>query len=328
VTAPPAPSPTLAAPPATTGAPATAETSATSAAQPAAAPTTPEAPSTAAAAPTTTAAQTPTAADAPAPTTETPAGTDVARLEVEGRPIQGGLLLATLHGKQRRVEFPGHRAVVGDDGRFLIGFSRNAKPTETLRITLADGKVIEHVFQVEQRTYETDRVDGLPEDEVKLDPATRAKVRQADARLDKVRRAHSKIDCYDDDFTWPLTGKITSRYGQPRILNGIDGGIHWGLDIAANVGTAVRAPACGKVVFAETDVPLSGNVIVIDHGRGLTSAFLHLHKISAKVNDEVKQGTVLGTVGQTGRASGPHLDWRMNLFDIRLDPELVLPAGK
>jgi murein DD-endopeptidase MepM/ murein hydrolase activator NlpD len=231
---------------------------------------------------------------------------------------------AKLDGKAQRVDFPHHRVVIGKGGELLIGFTRNAPATEKIRITLADGRVLEHLFQVEQRTYEVDRVDGLPDDEVRLDAKTRKSVQQADAMLDKVRRAYTESDCYKEQFAWPASGKITSRYGQPRVLNGKQDGIHWGVDVAANQGSPVRAPACGKVTFAKNDVPLAGNVVVIDHGRGLTSTLLHLQRISVKENDEIKQGQVVGTVGSTGRATGAHLDWRINLFDVRLDPELIV----
>jgi murein DD-endopeptidase MepM/ murein hydrolase activator NlpD len=163
---------------------------------------------------------------------------------------------------------------------------------------------------------------------VKLDMATRVKLTQTEKKLDAIRNKYTKRNCYKNGFIWPSKGPITSRYGQPRLLNGTDGGIHWGVDIAVPVGTPVRAPACGKVVLVEKDLPLSGHTIIIDHGQGLTSTLIHLHGFAVKVNDEVKQGQVVATVGMTGRTNGPHLDWRMNLFETRVDPELLIPAAK
>ncbi|XXX81841.1 M23 family metallopeptidase [Sorangium sp. So ce134] len=257
-----------------------------------------------------------------------PPAADDGRLAVEGRAVQGGLLRATLNGKLRRMAFPGHRVTVSDEGEFLIAFSRNAPAQEKLTITFDDGQVLEKVFDVEQRTYEVDKVDGLPENTVKLDMATRVKLTQAEKKLDAIRNKYTKKNCYKNGFIWPSKGPITSRYGQPRLLNGTDGGIHWGVDIAVPVGTPVRAPACGKVVFVEKDLPLSGHTMIIDHGHGLTSTFIHLHGFAAKVNDEVKQGQVIATVGMTGRTNGPHLDWRMNLFETRVDPELLVTPAK
>jgi murein DD-endopeptidase MepM/ murein hydrolase activator NlpD len=253
---------------------------------------------------------------------------DPSRLVLEGRAVQGGLLRAKLEGKLKRMTFPGHRAVVSDEGEFLIAFSRNAPANEKLTITFEDGQVLERLFDVEKRTFETDKIDGLPENMVKLDMPTRVKLTKAEEKLDAIRKKYTKKNCYKDGFIWPAKGKITSRYGQPRVLNGTDGGIHWGVDIAAPTGAAVHAPACGKVVFVEKDLPLSGHTLVIDHGHGLTSTFIHLNTFTAKVNDEVKQGQKIASVGMTGRTTGPHLDWRMNLFETRIDPELLVPAAK
>ncbi|WP_437737757.1 M23 family metallopeptidase [Sorangium sp. So ce1335] len=257
-----------------------------------------------------------------------PPAADASRLSVEGRAVQGGLLRAKLTGKLRRMAFPGHRVTVSDEGEFLIAFSRNAPAQEKLTITFDDGQVLEKLFDVEQRTFEVDKVDNLPENMVKLDMATRVKLTQAEKKLDAVRNKYTKKSCYKDGFIWPSKGPITSRYGQPRVLNGTDGGVHWGVDIAVPVGAPVRAPACGKVVFVEKNLPLSGHTMIIDHGHGLTSTFIHLHGFAAKVNDEVKQGQVVATVGMTGRTNGPHLDWRMNLFETRIDPELLVSPAK
>ncbi|WP_437321149.1 M23 family metallopeptidase [Sorangium sp. So ce385] len=257
-----------------------------------------------------------------------PPAADDGRLTVEGRAVQGGLLRAKLNGKLRRMAFPGHRVTVSDEGEFLIAFSRNAPAQEKLTITFDDGQVLEKLFDVEQRTYEVDKVDNLPENMVKLDMATRVKLTQAEKKLDAIRNKYTKKNCYKNGFIWPSKGPITSRWGQPRLLNGTDGGIHWGVDIAVPVGSPVRAPACGKVVFVEKDLPLSGHTMIIDHGHGLTSTFIHLHGFAAKVNDEVKQGQVVATVGMTGRTNGPHLDWRMNLFETRVDPELLVTPAK
>jgi murein DD-endopeptidase MepM/ murein hydrolase activator NlpD len=250
---------------------------------------------------------------------------DPSKLELIGTAIQGGLVRAKLNGKLKKMSFPGHRAVLSKEGEFLVAFARDARPQEKLTITLDDGTVIEHVFEVTQRTYETEKIDGLPKEEVDLDPNTRKDLAKTEAELDKVRKGFIEKPCYKDGFIWPANGKISSHYGVKRVLNGKESGIHWGVDIAAALGSPVRAPACGKVVFAKTNQPLSGNVVLVDHGHGLTSAFLHLNTITVKEGDEVKQGQGLGTVGATGRATGAHLDWRMNLFEVRVDPELLVP---
>ncbi len=255
-----------------------------------------------------------------------PPKADPSRLNLSGKSVQGGLMKAQIDPATRGIKFPGHRVIISPEGVFLIAFYRNAPPKEKLTITFPDGAVLEHDFTVEQRTFEDDRIDGLPERWVKLDPATKKKLRSTNARLDKIRMGYTKEAHYEDGFIWPSEGRITSRYGQKRYLNGIDSGIHWGVDIAVPVGTPVKAPAGGRVTFAETGVPLAGNTVVIDHGHGLSSTLIHLDRIAVKVGQEVKQGDVVATVGMTGRTNGPHLDWRMNLFEVRIDPELLAPA--
>lgn len=239
--------------------------------------------------------------------------------------IQGALLHAKVGAKVKHIHFPGHKTTILEDGEFMIAFARTAPVKEKLALTLEDGSVLEREFDVEQRKYETDKIDGLPKNQVILDAATKKKVGAAEAKFDELRMKFGDSTCFRENFKWPVKGKLTSRYGQPRLLNGTDAGPHWGVNIVANKGTPIHAPACGKVIVAEKDVPLSGTVVIVDHGRGLSSTFLHLDKLKVKVGDAIKQGQEIGTVGLTGRTNGAHLDWRMNLFDIRIDPELVAP---
>ncbi len=269
-----------------------------------------------------------TSGTAPVPSASASAGkpkADPSRFAFQGKLIQGSIVFAKVDGAVGRIQFPGHRAVVSDEGEFPIAFARNALKSEKMEIHFKDGTVLEHVFEIEQRTYETDKIDGMPPHMVKLDPKTQKAHNEAEAKIDAIRMKYSKKNCYKDGFIWPTTGKVTSRYGQPRVLNGTDAGIHWGVDIAVPIGTPVRAPACGTVVFAEANVPLAGSTLVLDHGHGLTSTFIHLGRFSKKVGDVVKQGDVIAHSGNTGRITGAHLDWRMNYFEVRVDPELLVP---
>lgn len=263
----------------------------------------------------------PTPASAAAPPAAPKA--DPGRLVLKGKAVQGGLVFAQIDGKVMKVEFPGHRAAVLADGKLPIAFYLNAPKSEKMEIQFADGSVLEHVFTVEPRTFETEKIDGLPENVVRLDPKAKKAHDEVEARLDAVRMKASDKTCFEEAFVWPTVGKITSRYGQPRVLNGTDGGIHWGVDIAVPKGTPVKAPACGTVVFAEAGDPLAGTTLVLDHGHGVTSTFIHLEDFKKKVGDEVKQGDVIATSGNTGRATGAHLDWRMSYLEIRVDPELL-----
>jgi murein DD-endopeptidase MepM/ murein hydrolase activator NlpD len=304
------------------------------------APTTePSAPAVTAAAPSTAAKAAPSAAPAAASGSASAAAAadsaapdeggkqaDQMLLTTTNKAIQGALLHAKIKGKVKKISFPGHKTTILEDGEFMIGFGRNAPAKEKLSLTLEDGSVLEREFDVEQRKYEVDKVDHLKKKDVDLDAATKKKVAIEGDKLDKLRLGFGDSTCFRETFKWPVKGKISSHYGVERILNGEEeAGPHFGVDIVAAKGTKVAAPACGKVIAVEKDVPLSGNVIIIDHGRGLSSTFLHLDKFKVKVGDAVKQGEEIGTVGTTGRTNGAHLDWRMNLFDIRVDPELVAP---
>ena len=267
----------------------------------------------------------PLAAGAAAPGSAAPAKADPGHLVLKGKVIQGGLIAAKFDAKVARIDFPGHRTTVSDEGDLPIAFYRNAPPIEKMVIHFKDGSVLEHTFNIEQRTYATEKINGLPEDEVKLDPKAAKANNSAESRIEAVRMKPSDTTCWKDGFHWPAYGKVTSHYGLTRILNGVDGGIHWGVDIAVPTGTAIKAPACGTIVFAETGDPLSGTTLVLDHGHGVTSTFLHLSGFSKKVGDEVKQGDQIARSGDTGRDTGAHLDWRMNYFEVRIDPELLAP---
>ena len=126
-------------------------------------------------------------------------------------------------------------------------------------------------------------------------------------------------------FQWPVEGRISGVYGSQRILNGIPKRPHFGIDIAAPAGTPIRAPAVGLVTLAADDHYYTGGTVILDHGHGLTSAFLHLQEVRVAPGQTVAQGEVIGTLGATGRATGPHLDWRINWFDQRLDPAFFVP---
>lgn len=246
-----------------------------------------------------------------------------ARVTLRGEFEQGGLVLGTV-APGTKVWFRGKRIRVSDGGDFLLGFGRDAKRRATLGLGFAGKPAERHVVHITPREYEPESIEGLPEEMVHPDAATKKLLAKSRKRISKVRGKTTKATYFRDGWVMPVKGKITSTYGRKRILNGEDRGFHWGVDIATRVGKKVKAPAPGVVVFAEQDVPLSGTLLIIDHGQGLTSSFLHLHRIKVKVGDEVSKGQVVAEVGKTGRVTGPHLDWRMNLHDTRIDPMLVM----
>lgn len=247
------------------------------------------------------------------------------RVTLTGTLTDGALIIGKAPAGTK-VWFNKKKLAVSEAGDFVIGFGRTAPPRALLAFSFDDGPIIRRILHVADRTFEPEAIDGLPPELVDLDRETRRALNKSKARIEKIRSKSSDVAYYAGGFAWPARGKITSTYGRKRILNGDDHGFHWGIDIASKVGTKVKAPAGGVVVFAEKDVPLSGNLVILDHGHGVTSSFLHLKKIKVKVGDVVKRGQTIATLGNTGRSTGPHLDWRMNRFDTRVDPQLLVPA--
>lgn len=243
-------------------------------------------------------------------------------LVLEGQATQGGLLLGeTQPGAE--VALDGNPVRVWDDGKFLLGFGRDAPPEAALRVVLPDRTVIERTLAVTQREYRIQRIDGLPPSRVEPPPEVGERIRREAQLVREARGQLSDRADYAAGFVWPLTGRISGVYGSQRILNGEPRQPHFGVDVARPAGTVVSAPAPGTVVLAESDLYYSGGTLIVDHGRGLTSTFIHLSRILVAVGDRVAAGDPVAEVGATGRATGPHLDWRMNLGDVRLDPALV-----
>ncbi len=254
-------------------------------------------------------------------------------LRLDGDAIQGGLING--HADPgARVLFNGKPVRVSPQGQFVIGFGRTAPPKATVAVTFADGRSETKVINVEQREYDVQRIDGLPPRKVTPTAEDLKRIRAENALIAKARRRDTPDPYFASGFIWPVTGIITGVYGSQRILNGQPRQPHYGIDIAAPTGTEVVAPADGVVGLAYADMFFSGNTIIIDHGHGLTSAFLHLDEMLVRDGDRVVQGQLIGRVGATGRVTGAHLDWRVNLFNTRLDPALIagpmppLPANR
>jgi murein DD-endopeptidase MepM/ murein hydrolase activator NlpD len=247
------------------------------------------------------------------------------RVTLAGELTQGGLVRGVV-APGTKVWFEKDPVEVSPEGDFLFGFGRDAPPRALLSFAFAGGPTERHVVHVADREFEPEIIDGLPPEMVDLDRETRRALTRYQAKIAKVRKRASKVAYYRDGFRWPVKGKITSTYGRKRVLNDEDHDYHWGVDVAVPVGKKIKAPAAGVVVLAEKDVPLSGNLLILDHGHGLTSSFLHLQKFKVKEGDVVKAGQVIATSGNSGRSTGPHLDWRMNLFDTRIDPQMVVGA--
>ncbi|MCU7812658.1 MAG: M23 family metallopeptidase [Candidatus Thiodiazotropha sp. (ex Notomyrtea botanica)] len=245
-------------------------------------------------------------------------------LSLEGDFLQGGMVIGqTNPGDQ--VTFDGVRVRVSDEGVFLLGFGRDDALQHTL-VVRRDGKLAERRdVTIGKRDYEIQRIDGLPPSKVTPPKRDWKRIKQETAQIKKARKLDDPRADFLGGFIWPAKGIISGVYGSQRVLNGEPRRPHFGVDVAAPTGTPVYAPADGLVTLAHSDMFFSGGTLIVDHGHKLSSSFLHLSKILVKVGDRVKQGDLIAEIGATGRVTGAHLDWRMNLRSARIDPQLLVP---
>ena len=261
---------------------------------------------------------------APAPS---PAAVDLA---LDGQIVQGGLVVGrTLPGATVAL---GGRAVRVDpaSGTFVIGFGRDHRLTAELTVRQPDGQSAVETLTVAARAYDIQRIDGLPPRKVTPSTLDMERIRREGALIREARANDAAATHFLGGFIWPVAGRVSGVYGSQRILNGEPRRPHLGIDIAAPTGTPVQAAAAGTVTLAEADLFFTGGTIVIDHGHGLTTIYSHLASVDVAAGAAVGQGDPIGTVGSTGRSTGPHLDWRINWFQTRLDPALIvgpMPPG-
>ena len=245
-------------------------------------------------------------------------------VQLDGPRVQGGLVRGRV-APGSTVEFEGERVRVSRDGWFLIGFGRDAPPKAVLSVVSPEGRRQRYGLAVKPREYRIQRIDGLPPG--KVTPRSKEDLARIRREVAMVKRARLTDDARTDflgGFRWPIKGPISGVYGSQRILNGEPRQPHYGVDIAVPTGTKALAPAAGVVTLAHPDMFFSGGTLIVDHGHGLSSAFLHLSRILVKKGQRVAQGQPIAEVGATGRVTGPHLDWRINLFGRRIDPELLV----
>ncbi len=244
-------------------------------------------------------------------------------LRLEGKFVQGGLVVGhTAPGA--RVRLDGKPVPLRADGRFLIGFGRDAKPEAVLEVRHA-GRVVTRRLKIGKRKYRIQRITGLPPKMVTPPKEVLARIRAEAKMIRAARLTDTPSPFFDSGFAWPARGRISGVYGSQRILNGKPRRPHFGVDVAAPKGTPVAAAAAGIVRVAKTDLYFTGGTVLIDHGFGLNSAYSHLQTVTVKEGQRVAKGERIGTIGATGRATGAHLDWRVNLFLTRLDPALLVP---
>lgn len=242
---------------------------------------------------------------------------------LNGEAIQGGLIFGqALPGSE--VSLDDTAVMVSPEGLFVIGFGRDETGVRTLTINSPGYEPFVEELAVQPREYQIERVDGLPPRTVTPDPEAAERIRQEAAMVSSARKRRDERSDFAEPFAWPAKGRISGVYGSQRVLNGEPGRPHFGLDIAAPTGSPVYAPADGIVTLAHSDMYFSGGTLIVDHGHGLSSSFLHLSEILVEAGKQVSKGDLIARIGATGRASGPHLDWRMNWLDRRVDPRQLV----
>jgi murein DD-endopeptidase MepM/ murein hydrolase activator NlpD len=205
-----------------------------------------------------------------------------------------------------------------------MGFDRDAPASAQLRVETVTGEKQQQALAIARRDYKIQRIEGI--DEKIMSPSKedeQRSLREA-AQVDKARaQLLDRLD-FAGQFQWPLVGPISGVFGSQRVYNGVPKRPHYGVDVAAPIGTPVSTPAPGTVTLAHPDMFYSGGTLIIDHGHGVSSTLMHLSQVLVKVGDEVVPGDIVAKVGASGRATGPHLDWRMNWLKARIDPQLLV----
>ena len=252
---------------------------------------------------------------------------DAPPLRLSGRLAQGGYVIGRTTPRAQVLVDDKPVGAASADGVFVVGFDRDEAAACKVGVTTGQG-VAERALAIAPVDYDVQRIDGLPQDQVTpTDPALLARIAEEARR--KAVGFSSAIDATDfrDGFVLPLAEgsfRLSARFGGQRILNGVPERPHYGADLAAPVGTPVTAPADGVVCFAETGLHYEGALILIDHGQGLVSAYLHLSAVDVMAGQPVQRGQRIGAVGKEGRATGPHLCWRMKWRGRNMDPMLMV----
>ena len=244
-------------------------------------------------------------------------------MDLDGSLIQGGMVRGRV-APGTLVEFDGKAIMVGPNGEFVFGLGRDAPGEAIIRAIDPGGNEDIRKLTISPQIYDIERVDGLPPRMVTIPPEEKARRARERGMVGNARGSMSGRLDWKGMFAWPAKGRVSGVYGSQRILNGKPRTPHYGLDVAAPVNTPVRAPQAGRIVLAQPDFLLEGGIIIIDHGFGIFSTLFHMQSVDVAVGDLVHKGDHIGGVGAKGRASGPHVDWRVNWNNVRLDPLLLV----
>lgn len=266
----------------------------------------------------------PTVAVAPVPTpTPTPTPTGPTTFIFNGELTQGGWMRGQVPGGTRSARLGDQELTFDEDGRFFAAIDRDAGVEAVLVASLSDGREIRSPLAVSPRNWQIERVN-IARSSGGASAAFMERRRPELAQINAARTVDANVRGWAQDFVWPLTGRISGQFGSQRIYRGEPGSYHSGIDIATGgTGNPFVSPAAGVVTLATSQpFSLEGYLLIIDHGQGLNSAFLHLSEIAVREGDVVEQGQYLGRIGSSGRATGPHLHWSLKWRDARLDPLL------
>ena len=253
------------------------------------------------------------------------AAVQAAAPQISGHWQQGALLVGSVEpGSQ--VRFNDRDLSLSPEGRFVLGLAFDAPPAAVIEVRDADGAMQRYEYRVEPRVYDVQKIGGLPKAMVEPPPAVIQRIEADQKLVGDARRFDTPRTDFAGPWRWPVAAQVTGVYGSKRILNGVPKQPHFGIDLAAPEGAPVLAAAGGVVRMAQRDLYFTGGTIILDHGHGVTTTYLHLSRLDVVPGQDVVRGELIGKVGKTGRATGPHLCWRANWFDVRLDPSLLLQA--
>ena len=246
----------------------------------------------------------------------------VKAIEFQGKFIQGHFILGKTN-PAAKIIVDKKEVKVSNDGSFVFGIDRDRKFDLTFTKIL-NGKKSKVIKKILKREYNVQRIDGLAENKVTPPESVYKRIKKENNAIGELRAINSDLTFFKQKFIMPVEGIISGVYGSQRILNGKPRWPHYGIDIAAKQGAMIKSSATGVVTMAEDDLYYTGGTIIMDHGHGISTIYSHLENILVSVGDQINQGDIIGTVGSTGRSTGPHLDFRINWFQTRLDPMSVL----
>ena len=248
--------------------------------------------------------------------------TQLNAVEFKGKFIQGHYIVGVTDPSSKII-IDKKNVKVSEDGYFVFGIDRDRKFDLTIT-KINNGKKEKIIKKVLKRKYNIQRIDGLEESKVTPPESVYKRIKKENNKIGEARAINSDLPFFKNQFIMPVEGIISGVYGSQRILNGKPRWPHYGIDIAAKKGTMIKSSGSGVVTMAEDDLYYTGGTIIMDHGHGISTIYSHLETVLVSVGDKINKGDLIGTVGSTGRSTGPHLDFRVNWFQTRLDPMSIL----